>query len=196
MVKRRYAGVLLFCIPPIFAAAIAFPTTHLTRALTGWPAAHQPATVIYLDSTAAVVQGMNPISTSGIGTPIGHTSVIIMIDVEAMCVNGPVGSNGGVPVERGCQGTRVTGHTAGALAYVGPPSYYVETAPSGSCDANSLPVLPVVYIDNAGVYDCVVGVWVYQGQASKAVVKAPVWHVTRLRLPWYQRAINWVGRHL
>ena len=173
-----------------FAATATFPTTTLATALTGWPAAHQPATVVYLASNAAFVPGTNPVSTSGIGDPVGHTDQILMVDMEAMCVTGDIQPGGGIPVNRGCYGSPVQGHSAGATVWVGYPSYYPLTIPTGPCIAAQQPVLPVIYIENAGVYDCVLGNWVYTGLASHAFVdrSQPVWHIAKApKKPWYRR---------
>lgn len=165
--------------------------------MTGWPAAQQPATVVYLASNAAFVPGQNPISVSGIGTPIGHTNQILMVDTEAMCVNGPLQIDGGIPVERGCQGTQVYGHNAGTTVWVGFPSYYPLTIPRGTCSRAIQPVLPVIYIETAGVYDCQAGLWVYTGLASqaRAATAVPVWHVgARAPQHWYARFGSWLKR--
>lgn len=195
--KTLFIGALLLNSLAI-AQPVAFPTTTLVGTLTGWPAAHQPATVIHLASTAAVIAGINPISTSGIGDPVGHTNVILMVDTEAMCVNGPVMPGNLVPVERGCQGTYVRGHNNGATVYVGPPSYYTLTAPAGSCDEHALPVLPVVYLNTGGIYNCVAGSWVYEGLASQSLTSSagPIWHKGQVHAAkkdhWYKRFERWL----
>jgi hypothetical protein len=171
-----------FAFTAIAAAQAVFPTTTLKVALTGWPSATQPQLVVYLTSTAAYVPGQLPVSNSGIGDPSGHTSQILMVDREAMCIDGPIQPDGGLPVERGCQGSYMQGHAAGATVYVGFPSYYAWTVPSGACNAPTLPVLPTVYIQNAGVYNCIGGTWVYTGQVSGAG-------------PWYSRFGHWVVGH-
>ncbi len=189
--KAATAAILssLFLTPALFADVLpaTFPTTTLNGSLTGWPAARQPATIIFLTSTSSLIPGQNPISISGIGTPVGHTNAILMVDTEAMCVTGQLLPNGGVPVVRGCQGTRVTGHSNGATVWVGPPSYYAGTIPRGTCDRYSLQVLPTVYIETAGVYDCVDGLWVYTGLASgnRSAKSVPVFHAAAR--PWYRR---------
>lgn len=186
---------ILFLLPLIALAQATFPTTTLRVALTGWPAAQQPATVVYLASNASLIPGQNPISTSGIGTPVGHTYAILMIGTEALCVNGGITPTGGIPVERGCQGTRVTGHSVGTTVWVGAPSYYAATIPRGTCSRPSIPVLPTIYIETAVVYDCQGGVWVNTGMASRAKDSggAPVWHAAP-RLPWYRRLTGWLKR--
>lgn len=192
--NKSFFGALLFS-SVAFAAPVSFPTTTLVGGLTGWPAAHQPSNLIHLASTAAVIPGINPISTSGIGNPAGHTNAILMVDTEAMCVTGAVMPGNLVPVERGCQGTAVTGHPNGATVYVGPPSYYPLTIPRGTCDVNSLPVLPVIYIETAGVYNCIDSFWVFEGLASKVKSNSPaVWHASKK--PWYKRVGDWLGRQL
>ncbi len=198
-IRKRQACLVIyaFLFPVMAVAQATFPTTTLRVALTGWPAAQQPATTIYLTSNAALVPGQNPIQNTGIGDPSGHTNQILMVDTEAMCVNGPVTPTGGVPVERGCQGTQVFGHSAGTTVWVGYPSYYASTIPRGPCNAPSLQVLPTIYIENAVVYDCVLGRWAATGSAStvKAPAGAAVWHaVDRPKLPWYKRLLKWFAR--
>lgn len=187
--------IYAFAIPSLFAQA-AFPTTTLSSSLTGWPAAHLPATNIFLTSNAAIVPGQNPISTSGIGEPSWHTAQILMIDTEAMCVSGPIAPNGAIPVRRGCQGTRTEAHAAGAVVWVGFASYYTLTPPVGACDSHLQAVLPTIYLNTGVVYDCVAGSWVPIGLASdaKAQPDEVVWHaVQRAKEPWYKRFLKWLS---
>ena len=181
----------------LFAAAT-FPTTTLRIALVGWPSPKQPTEIVYLESNAAFVPIVNPISTNGTGNPSGHTKQILFIDTEAMCVSGPLTGSGGVPVERGCEGTSIGGHSAGSTVFVGYQSYYPLTIPYGSCSSVSINVLPVVYILNAGVYNCVAGTWTYEGQAGSyhpMMVHAPQ-NVSRAfcRPQWYRRFGAWLKR--
>lgn len=194
LMKSKVCLVIYAMIAPALFAQATFPTTTLSSALTGWPAAHLPATNIFLGSTAAIVPGQNPISTSGIGEPSGHTNQILMVDTEAMCVAGSLNPNGSVPVRRGCQGTKTEGHNAGAVVWVGFPSYYALTPPSGACDPHVLEVLPTIYLNTGVVYDCVADVWVPIGLASdtKAEPGDAVWHAAvREREPWYKRLLKW-----
>ena len=181
----------------LFAQAT-FPTTTLATALTGWPAAHQPALSIFLASNAAIVPGQNPVSTSGIGDPSGHTAQILMIGTEAVCVNGPIQPNGSIPVERGCQGTYGEAHSKGATVWVGFPSYYAITPPYGYCNAPTLPVLPTIYLNTGVVYNCVASRWVSIGNASMAPQSSgPIWHAHPVkkvvRAAWYRRFWQWIG---
>lgn len=169
-------------------AQATFPTTTLATALTGWPAAEQPATVIFLASNAAIVPGQLPVSTSGIGDPTGHTNQILMVDTEALCVNGPVQPNGGVPVERGCQGTYTLWHNVGATVWVGFPIYYPITVPYGLCNAFAQPVLPQIYLNTGVIYDCLprtaAGKWTPIGFAGKPGGSPPQ------NPAWYRRVWN------
>lgn len=183
--------LLLLAVAAILAAQPAtFPTTTLAVPLTGWPAAHQPAITVNLISNADLVPGINPIS-NGVGDPTGHTNQILMIDQEAMCIDGPVTPTGAVPVERGCQGTRVEGHAAGAIVWVGYPSYYASTVPSGICDVHAVQVLPSVYIDNGGVYNCIAGYWQYTGSTSGVTYFRRAAVLQSQPKAWYERMMWW-----
>lgn len=183
---RSTTAILAVLLAPALFAQATFPTTTLAVALTGWPAAHAPALSVFLASNAAIVPGQFPISTSGIGNPSGHTNQILMVDTEAMCVDGPILPNGSVPVERGCQGTYVEAHNAGATVWVGFPSYYAITAPHGACNAPTLQVLPTIYLNTGVVYNCVNSVWVPIGNASMGLrSNGLIWHARPA--PWYER---------
>ncbi len=97
-------------------------------------------------------------------------------------------------MRRGCQGTRTEAHNAGAVVWVGFPSYYALTVPHGACDPHVQQVLPTIYLETSVVYDCVANTWVATGLASdaKAAPGDAVWHaVTREREPWYKRFLKW-----
>lgn len=177
------AAIVLFA-STLLAQPATFPTTTLAKALTGWPAADQPATVIFLASNATIVPGQLPVSTSGIGDPTGHTNQILMVDTEALCVDGPIQPNGGIPVERGCQGTYTLWHNVGATVWVGFPSYYPITVPYGACNAFTQPVLPQIYLNTGVLYDCLprtaAGKWTPIGFAGTP-------GGARTDQPWYRR---------
>jgi hypothetical protein len=161
-------------LPLIFAgicfAQASFPTTTL---LNGFDK-YYPGT-IGLASTAALAPNYPgfPVSTSGIGDPSGHTGIIIMIDSEAMCqMAAPQGNY--VKVDRGCQGTPTEGHNAGATVYIGPPSWYLQNTPGGSCVSAEQPVLPRPVIPGGQIWDCIpespaAGTWVPVGMTIKRV---------------------------
>jgi hypothetical protein len=182
----------LLSVISLCAQPATFPTTTLAAPVAGWPSSQPFQNRVLIANPSLIIPGINPISTSGIGDPTGHTNQILMVDQEAMCVTGPL-VNGYVPVNRGCQGSYVQGHAMGATVWVGFPSYYPLTVPSGACNVNALPVLPVLYIENAGVYNCVNGSWLYEGQASlvtPGITWPPVWHAAPRRKPWYRRVFG------
>ena len=183
---KRLCQVAVVTATFALAQPVAFPTTTLKVAMTGWPSATQPQLVVYLTSNAAIVPGQLPIS-QGTGDPSGHTAQILMIDREALCINGPVRPDGGIPIERGCQGSYALAHNVGETVWVGYPSYYAWTIPSGPCNAATLPVLPTVYILTAGVYNCIAGSWKYIGTTGPGVVPPPY---PPTGSPWYKKVLK------
>ena len=101
-----------------------------------------------------------------IGSPIGNFSAnTIMLSwpppSEAYSiyqVNTP-GLTNNVFARRGMYSTYPQMPPMGELIWLGPASYFANFAPSGYCNATSLPNLPVVTIPSGVVWNCTNGQW-------------------------------------
>lgn len=97
-----------------------------------------------------------PASLTGFNAPTlgAQNGSIVVVDTEFMQVLGINSTTGGVSVARGIWGTQARGHVSGATVYVGPPNFFKNFDPNGSCVASLEPVLPTVSAASGDVFTC------------------------------------------
>lgn len=122
----------------LFAQAV-MPFTSLTAAIPDFK-----TSAISVASATNITIPQTPFPQGGIGDPSGNVITVLLVDTEAMLVNGLSGTT--IYVERGYNGTIATSHANSANVWVGPASYFAPYQPSGSCVTNSIRVLPRVVI--------------------------------------------------
>lgn len=109
---------------------------------------------------------INPASLAGFAAPTqgNQNGSIVVIDTEFLQVLGINTATGAVQVARGVWGTQARGHVAGSTVYVGPPNFFKNYDPNGSCAPSLEPVLPTVSAASGDVFTCDTNtnVWVRQ----------------------------------
>jgi len=96
-------------------------------------------------------------SATGITAPSGsQVTTILFADKEAMAVQAV---NGTVITVRRAYQTRSSSHASGATVYVGPPAYYYQFDPAGSCTSAAELVLPRIVVPTGNVWTCTSSQW-------------------------------------
>lgn len=171
--------LFLLCLP-LFGQAT-FPTTTTNGQMTLLSAE------IPLASLANVHSPGFPTPSGGIGQPSGiqSTGWILLIEQEAVCVDGVWGST--IVGSRGCQGTTTQAHNQGTTVWTGPAYFYHPldpTAYSGySCVSAQQYVLPWITLPSGNIWDCTGGFWVLRAPT----LRRPHGHVSKWR-----RLRNWL----
>ncbi|HLJ26563.1 MAG TPA: hypothetical protein VKY85_07620 [Candidatus Angelobacter sp.] len=111
---------------------------------------------------------IQPASLTGFTAPTqgNQNGSIVVVDTEFMQVLGVNASTGLVSVARGIWGTQARGHVSGATVYVGPPNFFKNFDPNGSCTASLEPVLPTVSAASGDVFTCDSNTNIWVRQAS------------------------------
>lgn len=109
-----------------------------------------------------------PANLTGFTAPTqgAQNGSIVVVDTEFLQVLGINTSTGGVLVSRGVWGTQARGHVAGSTVYVGPPNFFKNYDPNGSCAPSLEPVLPTVSAASGDVFTCDTNTNVWVRQAS------------------------------
>jgi hypothetical protein len=106
-------------------------------------------------SAAITTQSQNIIQvTSATGATVGS---IVYADREAMVISAINGTT--FTVTRGQFGTFGQPHASGALVYIGVPSVFGSSEPTGACTATAEPALPRVVLGSGNAYQCTNGLW-------------------------------------
>ncbi len=128
------------------------------------PTAYGQATTSTTTTSVAVALGDSVVqvaSATGITAPsngaAANATTIFLIDKEEMrvtAVNGKV-----ITVQRGSDGSPRTSHANGATVYLGPPNYFSNYDPSGSCTSSLQVNLPLPSSSSGRIWHCVNSVW-------------------------------------
>lgn len=103
---------------------------------------------------------INLTSVTGVSGAAANNQFLTMlfVDMEPMNVLSVSGTQ--VTVQRASQASRQVAHASGAVVWVGPPSYFKATDPTGACTATNELFLPLVNFTNGLVWNCGTnGVW-------------------------------------
>lgn len=130
------------------------PIIALILALTIGQAVNWAQAALTATTLSAAVTSTQKTVTLASATNVS-AGVDLYIDAELMRVLGvATGTTTTFNVLRGQGGTATVSHASGAGVYVGPPNYFSQTDPSGTCTRTSEVALPRIVPKSGSIYEC------------------------------------------